>query len=160
MAYYLVKYEGKHYVNRELAKAHYGVGDAGLFALIADGALVQKKILDCYVYGEGEGCPKKMPKASDDGGAIRYQDIDAQTACIENIAQKNDEEISKKVFYQVPFGRLPKYELDEVSFIRMQDVFDPMKYRMFDQFPAVCFLGKKYIAINALSEKSLYIIRK
>lgn len=155
MAYYLVKYEGKHYVNRELAKAHYGVGDAGLFALIADGALVQKKILDCYVYGEGAGCPKKIPKPGKVDAAI-YQNLDEQTAFVVGFCGPGTED---KIDYIVPAQHAVVYRFEGAEYIRMKDVYDPMKYRMFNKFPTVTFLGQKYIAINAASKDSDFIVR-
>lgn len=157
MAYYIVKYEGKHYINRELAKAHFHVGDAGLLVLVADGVLEQRKILDCCVYGEGPAATKKFPQPGKLDYAM-YQNLDEQTASIVGDYAKDDES-SGKVPYIVPAPNTTIYRLDQTEYMRMMDLYDPLKYRMFDKFPTVTFLGKKYIAINAASKDSDFIVR-
>ena len=157
MAYYIVKYEGRHYINRELAKAHFHVGDAGLLVLVADGVLEQRKILDCCVYGEGPAVTKKSIQPGKIDRAM-YQNLDEQISSIVGDYAKDDES-SGKVPYIVPAPHVTVYRLGQAEDMRMMDFYDPMKYRMFDKFPTVTFLGKKYIAINAASKDSDFIVR-
>lgn len=155
MAHYLVKYKNNSYLNRDLAKAAYGVGDAGLLMLIDDGVLEQTRILDCCVYGKGRfEAPLKNPRAVD---AAVYQDLDAQLAAL--CHAPTGKNAGGKIDYHITVSNTRLYRLGSKDFVRMMDVCDPMKYRLFDEFPSVRYLGKKYIAINAATEKSTYIVR-
>ena len=157
MAFYLIKHEDKFYINRDLAKAHFDVGEAGLFALIADGVLTQKKILDCFVYGEGT---KKVPRPGKLIDTAIYQDLDAQTNEIQGQVCLGSEAAVQKINYFLPVARVSSsYTMGGTEFVRVMDIADPAKYRLFDRFPTVTFLGKKYIAVNAVSKNADFIAR-
>ena len=156
MAFYLIKHEGRYYINRDLAKAHFDVGEAGLFALIADGVLVQKKILDCFVYGEGTGKVLRPDKLVD---YAVFQDIDAQTGAICE-CPPGTEHAAKKIEYVLHLTRKSStYGLCGVQYARIMDMADPAKYRLFDRFPTVSFLGRKYVAVNAISKDTDFVAR-
>ena len=157
MAFYLIKHEDKYYINRDLAKAHFDVGEAGLFALIADGVLTQKKILDCFVYGEGS---RKVPRPGHLIDTAIFQDLDSQTDGILGQCGPETTAAQKKIDYFLPIPkRTSSYTLNNTEYVRVLDIADPRKYRLFDRFPTVTFLGKKYIAVNAISKNADFIAR-
>lgn len=160
MAFYLIKHCGNYYINRDLAKAHFDVGEAGLFALVADGVLTQKKILDCFVYGEGKADVPRYPKLISTRDYAVFQDLDEQTCAITGGCDPVVTRDSGKIDYILHMPKPAKsYTLAGVEYIRVMDVIDPAKYRMFDKFPTVTFLGKKYIAVNAISKNADFIAR-
>lgn len=157
MAFYLIKHEGRYYINRDLAKSHFDVGEAGLLALIADGVLTQKKILDCFVYGEGTG---QVPRPSKLVGTAIFQDLDAQTEAILGQCDLGMTDARRKIDYFLPIAKArSSYTLCGTEYVRVMDMADPRKYRLFDRFPAITFMGKKYIAVNAVSKNADFIAR-
>lgn len=134
MAYYLVKYKGATYVNRDLAKRMHSVGDVGLFDLLADGKIAQETILDNRVF-KVSSSPNKhlMP-------FVKKQDLDAQIGRFEPSEEKGSYIIS---------SACPGLCLDGVQYVRLSDIVDPSnRYRSVFSLPHVVFLGKKYVALG------------
>lgn len=134
MAQYLVTYKGQKYASRDLVKALFKVGDAGVLSLLSSKCIALHTILDRVVY-------KLADNTCLDGVHISTQGIEEQTAQFVK-AEKDDER------YEIPRPK-ETYTLDGIEYIRLQDMNDfASKYRVVNRLPYIVFLGRKYIAVG------------
>jgi hypothetical protein len=138
VAYYLVKYKGEMYANRELVKDIFQTGDSGILTLMSDEIIRQKKILDVPVYAIGQ----RRADATRISQYVRFQDIDEQ---MQNFYE-DDAPDENSYCVDTPCESMM---LDLFVFIRLNDLKDNSnKYRTVGKLPHISYLGKKYIAVN------------
>lgn len=134
MAQYLVTYKGQKYASRDLVKALFKVGDAGVLSLLSGRGITLRTILDRVVY--------KLPEGTCiDGADVTEQCLEEQVDRFVR-ASKCDER------YEIPKPK-ETFTLDGIEYIRLQDM-NPFasKYRAVTKLPYIVFLGRKYIAVG------------
>ena len=136
MAYYLVKYKGNTYANRELVKRMYNVGDSGMIGMVVSQKIPTKAMLDAVVYRVDQSqIPSRL------ACHVRMQNIDDQ------MCQFRRSKDAKDKF--VVASSCTVWDMDGISFVRLMDLPDTSsRYRWAHSMPHIQFLGKKYIAIG------------
>jgi hypothetical protein len=143
MAYYLVNYNDRHFVNRALLKRIFRAGDAGIAYLIAQGTVKATRLLDLTVYDVTKRCDI-LPTEKDEGVII--QDVTEQLAKLRKVPECKRQKKRLEQGGEI----LPRsYRLKCFDFVPLEDIGGTNKYRWVLGQPYITVFNKKYIAVDA-----------
>ena len=124
-------------MSRATFKAAYTIGDAELFAMVADGETKQLLALGICVYETTERVV----------GLVQER-LEIQVNDMNEALKQFTTSIPSNTIEMYIDEKLHVYELGGIGFVRVMDLKDSRKYRLLKKLPSITYLGKRYIAVN------------
>lgn len=147
--YYIVKHDGKTYVNKEIVKHLHKIGDAGIAREVTNGELKAESFMGIPLYVLSASEVKQLDPESmgivvqEPGKVIKAEIAPSHVDC-KLLCKVNPD--------------CEEFELDGLHFVRLSDILYAKKYQCQPKLPIIDVTGVRFVALEVIKKDcDLYI---